>query len=195
MKPATLAALALIPVLAGCGREPRSVAARDGWRVADYPAGGDRRVGLFAVQRDSLTPLRAYASANNGSWVPAYPTLTIEPRDGGALGSVRIRAGNHVDAPIGPPFMLDVSFDGAPPEPVAFRRDSVDLLAPRTFADRLQRHHTVAITLPGWDRYHPPGVVTYRLDGLGPQLAALDAEFHARREGIAPGFKLLRSVL
>ncbi len=68
----------------------------------------------------------------------------------------------------------------------------MDLEATRGFADRLMRHRTVTITLPGWDKYHPPGVVTYRLDGLAPQLAALDAEFRARREGVGFVSRLLR---
>ena len=188
MKTMLLLLLALVPMLGGCGREHQQVQARDGWQVVDYPAGGSRRVGMFAIQRASLTPLR-------GSQGEFHPALIIEPSDGVLRGAVRIRsAGFYVDAPVGTHVTLDVSFDGRPPEPVRFQRDNVDLQTTRAFAGRLQSHRMVEIALPGGDNHHPPGVVGYRLDGLGPQLAALDAEFHARRQGVGLVERILRAM-
>ncbi len=112
MKPALLFVLALIPLIGGCGREPKKIADRDGWYIVDDPAVGPRGISMFAVQRASLTPLR-------GSWENFHPVLIIEPRDDVVPGAVRIKSvANYVDAPVGPPVALDVSFDGGPPEPV-----------------------------------------------------------------------------
>ncbi|MDZ4813522.1 MAG: hypothetical protein SGI99_13060 [Pseudomonadota bacterium] len=187
MNPVLLLVLALIPMLGGCGREPQKVPARNGWDVADYPPAGSLRVGLFAIERASLVPLR-------GSWKDFHPKLIIEPRDAVVPGAVRIKSvAFYVNGSVGPSITLEVSFDDGPPEPTTFVRGNVDLETTRAFADRLQRHRTISIALPGGDEFHPPGVVAYRLDGLGPQLAALDAEFRARREGVGFVSRIFRA--
>ena len=188
MKPVLWFVFILFPLLCGCGREPQRVPARDGWVVADYPPTGSLRVGLFALKRASLTTLDGRTGNRN-------PALIIEPRGYGAPGDARIEhAAQYVIAPVGPPVMLDVSFDGGPPEPIAFGRGNMDLETTRAFVERLQSHRTITITLPGAGEYFPPGVLTYSLDGLRPQLAALDAEYRARREGVGIFERILTSL-